>query len=334
MSTPSRFILSLAAFLLVGVTASPDAIAQGACGGDPLLNIPPRQLSPLSPDPLKDWYVYRGKRVYIPQPVIIAKQGRVVLSDAHGKQRPLVDAKGRLAAVRNGDTLQTGGDGFASIRSTDGSRLVIPTNSKVHLKNINQNPIQIELQKGRVENYVTDSSKSFVKNKGRTSYQIRTPAVTLSVRGTEFRVAYNEADNTARTAISQGLVAAQKPAECAPPDLLERGDGALVSKQGIKKVAMLPAPDLSALPVLYRGPDMIFTLKPVEKAIEYHMQAATDEAFIAVVKESYSSTPIIKFSDLPGGFYYVRFTAIDTNGIEGFASSDQFLYQPDTPYMY
>ena len=321
------WVTQLQALMCMGVFVSSIAYAQEVCDGDPLVNVP-RKVQSVA----KGHHVHKVKRVRAPNPTLISQHGEVLLRDANGKSRPLLDASGLLTAIKNGDTLQTLGDGFTSIRSSDGSRLVIPSNSTVYLKRISQTPIQIELKQGRVENYVADSSKSTAKNKAKTSYQIRTPAVTLSVRGTQFRVQYNEGENVARTAISDGLVAAQRPSVCAAATLLERGDGALVSQQGIKKVPMLPAPDLSGLSPVVRGDDMGFKLPAMDKAVQYHIQAAYDEQFLSVVKEGYSKTPDLKLGHLDSGFYFVRFTAIDANGIEGFASSDHFLYQPDTPY--
>ena len=318
-----RWITQLKALMCMGAFMSSMAYAQETCEGDPLVNVP-RKIQSVG----KSTHVHKVKRVRAPKPTLISQHGSVLLSDANGRLRPLLDASGQLTTIKNGDTLKTSGDGFASIRSSDGSRLVIPSNSTVFLKRISQTPIQIELKQGRVENYVADSSKSTAKNKDKTSYQIRTPAVTLSVRGTQFRVQYSEGENVARTAISDGLVAAQRPSVCAAAALLERGDGALVSQQGIKKVPMLPAPDLSGLPPVVRGEAMSFKLKAVDKAVQYHVQAAYDEQFLSVVQEGYSKTPELTLNHLEGGFYFVRFTAIDVNGIEGFASTEYFLYQP------
>lgn len=319
------WVYQLQAFMCMGIFVSPMTQAQDVCDGDPLVNVP-RKTQPFA----KGGHTHNVEHVRPPSPTLISQRGGVVLKDAKGNVRPLMDARGQLTNIKDGDTLQTSEDGFASIRSSDGSRLVIPSNSKVYLKHITHMPIQIELKQGRVENYVADSSKSTAKNKTKTSYQIRTPAVTLSVRGTQFRVQYSEGENVARTAISDGLVAAQRPSVCNAATLLERGDGALVSQQGIKKVPMLPAPDLSGLPAVMRGYEMVFKLPAVDKAVQYHVQAANDEQFLSVVKESYSKTPELKLSHLDSGFYFVRFTAIDANGIEGFAGSNYFLYQPDT----
>ncbi|TDR31438.1 FecR family protein [Hydromonas duriensis] len=262
-------------------------------------------------------------------PKLISEVGQVVVSDAKGIPHRLFNTKGKAVPIQDGYTVQTGVQSFFSMGLSDGSRLVIPSNSTVLLKQITKTPILIDVKKGRVENYVGDSSLSNPKNKNKTSYRVRTPAVTLSVRGTKFGVEHDAASNITRTDVSEGVVAAQSPTLCGAPIILSHGKGAFASAQGIREYTMLPAPNLEQLPLVVRGKTLQLKVPEIAAARRYHFRVSYDEQFLLLVQESYSDIPAMELSGLDSGYYFVKVNGVDADGGEGLSSAVNILYQPD-----
>lgn len=258
----------------------------------------------------------------------IAQEGDVGFYDSNGVVQSSFDNKGKSVAIKNGDSIKTSKQSFASVQMMDGSRLVIGSNSKVTLKHVSKSPVQIELKQGRIENYVTPSSQ-VSKNKAKTNYKVRTPAVTLSVRGTRFQVEHDQAANISRAGVSEGIVAAQSASVCGAPIILERNDGVLVDSQKIQKSVMLPSPNLEQVPSIIRGKSMQFSVPAVGKAQRYHAQLSYDAQFLMLVQEDFSEQPEFNFADLDSGYYFVKVSAIDSQGVEGTSATSNVLYQPD-----
>lgn len=151
-----------------------------------------------------------------------------------------------------------------------------------------------------------------------------TPTSNIGIRGTQFRVAYEDpATRTARTEVLEGRVRAEAPAQATGADVA--GGFGVAIKPGereIKVVALLPALPESALPARVErtrdAQQAIWTVGALSGAAGYRAELAQDSAFSQIVFDTKSNSPAINLSAATNGNYFARVRGFDTAGIEGY----------------
>lgn len=151
-----------------------------------------------------------------------------------------------------------------------------------------------------------------------------TPTSVVGVRGTQFRVAYDDpASRVARTEVLEGKVRADNPAQAVGADV-GGGFGVAVkpTEREIKVVALLPALPESALPARVErtreGAQASWTVGTLSGAAAYRAELAQDPAFTQIVFDTKSSSPAINLAAAPNGNYFARVRGVDASGIEGY----------------
>lgn len=151
-----------------------------------------------------------------------------------------------------------------------------------------------------------------------------TPTSIIGVRGTQFRVAFEDAaSGTARTEVLEGKVRADNPAQAAGADV-GGGFGVAIkpTEREIKVVALLPALPESALPARVErardGQQAAWTVGTLAGATGYRAELAQDPAFNQIVFDTKSVTPAINLAAAPNGNYFARVRGFDASGIEGY----------------
>jgi hypothetical protein len=228
---------------------------------------------------------------------------------------------GPLAAgsvVREGAVVTTGANAFARLDLPDGSRLAVPSQSRVRLEILHR----VRLT-GAVE-------RTFAVDAGRTestvapitapqdNYYVRTPVSVSAVRGTDFRVGYEAGDKAATTGVVEGTVKVNAP---------QGGQATVPAKFGIgvkpgvplNVVPLLPAPGVIDAGRIQDRRLVVFQVDGVEGAKAYRMQlgpdAGLEEQF---AEQTHDATkPEFDFEDMTDGNFFLRVTAIDPAGIEG-----------------
>jgi hypothetical protein len=151
-----------------------------------------------------------------------------------------------------------------------------------------------------------------------------TPTSVVGVRGTQFRVAFEDpASGAARTEVLEGKVRADNPAQAAGADV-GGGFGVAVkpTEREIKVVALLPALPESALPARVErareGQQAAWTVSALTGAAGYRAELAQDAAFTQIVFDTKSPGPAINLAAAPNGNYFARVRGFDASGIEGY----------------
>lgn|GEM_PF-331703 len=255
--------------------------------------------------------------------------------DVKGKQVPLEE--GMKVDEREG--VMTSPSAFVSLSLGDGSRIVLPSSSRITLLLNEEHSIpQVILEQGQVESYVIKRASDYDR------FQIVTPVGVLGVRGTHFRVRDDDGDQAVLEVLN-GQVAVNREEEPSSPQPARHSvvpdddevqvmarQGLRIQKQGkLTPVELLPAPRLLGQagqtgPV----PTWQLIMKPIEGATRYRAQVATDAAFLNIKQEQYSSTPQVNFHDLKAFFYHVRLSAYDAQGLEGETGVYDIFYYPRT----
>ncbi len=262
-----------------------------------------------------------------------------------------LDSKGKQIALEEGMTVdelegvKTSPSAFVSLSLGDGTRVVLPSSSRVTLKLNTEHAIaQVILEQGQVESYVIKRASDYDR------FQIVTPVGVLGVRGTHFRVR-NEDNGQSLIEVLNGQVAVDRldPRDprpkktasgktaknlTAPADEVQvmTRQGMRIQKEGkLTPTELLPAPRLlGQTGQTGDAPVWQLIMKPLPGATRYRAQVATDTAFLNIKQEQFSSTPEVNFSGLKAFFYHVRLSAFDEQGLEGETGVYDIFYYPRT----
>jgi hypothetical protein len=156
-----------------------------------------------------------------------------------------------------------------------------------------------------------------------TPLEVTTPTSVVGVRGTHFRVAYEDpASGTARTEVLEGKVRTDNTKQQVGINM-DGGFGAVVKPQEreIKVVALLRALPDAQVPAevlrMGRPQRAEWALGTLAGAASYRAQLANDEKFAQIQSDIKSVSPAIDLTAIANGKYYARVRGVDPSGIEG-----------------
>lgn len=315
--------------------ARDDMLVYQVKAGETLSGIAARGLEPVSAftevqrlNHIRDeHYVPVGTRLLIPRrllrstPILATVEnfrGAAQASEG-GPPRPLVLGM----TLKEGAVLQTGANTFIRLALPDASHLAIPSNSKVRLERLRAVVLtgsvdrQINVLSGGLETQVTPMTNPSSR------FVVATPVAQSSVRGTEFRVAYDAEHSRASSGVLKGAVAVASPkAEI----LAKLGEGVVASPQGLKgPLPLLAAPALTPASTVQTAEAMHFALKPVAGAQSYRLAIGSDAKVEAPLVEKTVDKPEADVPGLPDGAYFLRLTAISRDGLEGLPGVESFV---------
>ena len=281
---------------------------------------------------LKDGNVLSiGQRLNIPLRLLKSSPagGKVISAEGdvtQGGNKMLVGAP-----LASGSQFKTGANSSAVIELGDGSRIKLLPNSLAEIVTNKNYALRdasssgstnwfsglMRLSEGALEALASKTVKRA------TPLQIETPTSVVGVRGTEFRVAFDDpASRGARTEVIEGKVRADNPAQKSGADL-PMGTGAVVKplEKDVKVVILLPAPDLSAISSDVLKPQGSWPMPNLAGASGYHVQVASDEQFDKIVRDvkvASSAGASADLSSLANGNWFARVRGIDGVGLEGY----------------
>lgn len=244
-----------------------------------------------------------------------AVTGSVTRSGGAGASRPL--AKGDV--VREGDTISTGANSFATLAQADGSRITLPSQTRLRVAILRQ----IVLGGAAESNFIIESGKGEMSvtpmRKPSDRFEIRTPAAVAAVRGTEFRVGYDPAKFVSTLEVLHGRVG-ESATDGGPSADIANGLAAQRPLGGERSILTLPPAPVLLPPDKIQFP-LWLTLRVAapHPGWSYHFVLARDPDFVDVLAESVTSTGVARFDATPPGMLSAKITAIDEHGIEGFA---------------
>lgn len=235
--------------------------------------------------------------------------------------------------VQEGSQITTSKNGFITLALPDESRVSIPSNSQVLMAKLRMSKYtksprtEIKLVQGRVESKITP----MVNNKGR--FEVTSPLSVAGVRGTHFRVSLVD-DGTANEVITGGVEVGKKEKPNAL--ILPAGKGNVISQAGVGKATdLLPSPNLKTGFELQERLTLQFVVTPQTGAVNYRAQISLDAANQHIIAENTAKDALIKFTDINDGKYFIKVTAIDSQGLEGLPATLPFTVKarPEPPFM-
>lgn len=252
---------------------------------------------------------------------LVREAGSVNLFSA-GSSVPQPAAQG--AALRVGDRLETGANSAATVQFADGSRMLVQADSALTFDSMSAYhttgmvDTTMRLHRGRIENDIE-------KAKGPGSrFRIVTPAAVAAVRGTNFRIGFRDQDATMFSEVTGGEVgvSAQQVTRELPA-----GFG-LLAKTGTPPPpprALLPAPDLSALPARAERLLLAFEWPVTPGAAKYRAQLYAAADLESLLLDKVVNSARVEWNAPPEGEYVLRVRAMEADGLEGLSTDHAFV---------
>lgn len=226
-----------------------------------------------------------------------------------------------------GAEIHTGAGATTMLRFADDSSLLVLENSVVTLDTLSafgetgMVDTRMRLQRGRIDIRVTPFKVPDSR------FEVITPAAVAAVRGTDFRVSAERDTPVMRSEVLGGTVAvAAGGMKLDVPAGF--GTRAEAGKPPLKPRALLPAPNLVALPTQLRGSSVQLTWPAVHGAVAYRIQLAADMKFDSLLRDTLVRSPNIAWPDLPMGGLVLRVRAIDGVGLEGLNAHHSLVLEP------
>jgi hypothetical protein len=271
--------------------------------------------------------IYPGNVLTVPVAIMRAEPLQAKIVSFKGSTSVVTSGRSAAAsvglAIRPGDMLQTGVDGFVTILLSNGSRMTLPTQSRVRIIQMRQflltksTDFDFSVEKGRTEISVTPASNA------NNLFRLRTPIAVSAVRGTKFRIGYESQNDPSLTEVIEGKVAVDG-ANAAATSMVPAGFGAAAAASGdVGTEELLPAPAISDAARLWRNRFLDFDLAPVATARGYKLQLANDAEFQDMVAETRSTTTKLRLAGIDNGSYYARAMAVAPSGLEGLSQTVQ-----------
>lgn len=249
----------------------------------------------------------------------------------------LPNSKPRVAVlgeqVPTGATVNTSDNSQIILAFTDGSTLVLGSNTKVVLTRMDYFPTtgasnnDIQLEKGNVSSDVT--KPKLMNNR----YQLRTPSAITAVRGTELRLGVGEQQQTMTSVLSgQVDLSSQDHSQA-----IEAGFGAVADLNGKPGAPekLLPPPQLDQLSNVYHYNTPFISWQPIDNAAGYHVNLYRKENVRTLLRDDLRTNPTYFPADLPDGDYQLIARTRSSSGLEGKEQGHDFTIRanPQPPLV-
>lgn len=245
------------------------------------------------------------------------------------------------ATLAEGQTLQTGANASTVLELADGSRVRMPPSSLAelltHRVHGDEADAALAVTNGRFSGalrMVRGTVEVFAaKLRRATPLEVRTPTAVVGVRGTQYRVGFDDEKQLTRSEVLDGEVRLEAPDRRTATEL-RGGFGATLGAEARAPVpaALLAAPDLAAMPTLFERPLVRFAL-PAERDT-VRVQVAADAAFDRIVDDQQVPPGTdVRIAHLADASWYLRARRVDLQGLEGFDATRPFVLKarPEPP---
>jgi len=278
-----------------------------------------------------------GKTVSIPFRLLKYRKSEASLSAFRGNVSIVRGGQAIKPArgldIAEGSRLATAAGSFLTLQLEDGSRISMPSNSKMRLTRLRHilltDSVDYELavDNGRVRSKITPFDKKYDR------YRVRTPVAVSAVRGTDYRTRVDETTGTAYSETVEGAVdvAAGDSFEGANTVSVPAGKGAAATVTGDLETAdLLTPPEMIDPAKVQSEEELKFAIAPRAAASAHRVLVSSDAGFVDIVAEKLSNEATISLPGIEDGRYFAKATAIGQDGFEGMPATYSFKRQLST----
>ncbi|NVK22605.1 MAG: FecR domain-containing protein [Kangiellaceae bacterium] len=222
------------------------------------------------------------------------------------------------------DVVVTSADSSVALRFADGSELLLGENSELIF--------DVQTQYG--ETGMVDSRMRLNKGsaEGRVKkligpgshFEVHTPSAVATVRGTEFRVRVDAADNSVVfNEVSEGKVAVNLEQDS---KLVNQGFGLRASKNQplVEPKPLLAKPILSGVLDSYPGHPVILDWDLIDGAVSYQVEIFSDSNLTRLTQKFDTADHQLQLPLIEPDTYYARIKGIDSEAYQGLAAVQKF----------
>lgn len=218
--------------------------------------------------------------------------------------------------VRQGMQIETGASSALTVEFPDDTAISLPSQSRIRIDRLRRVLLTDALDRnfrllaGKTQSRVTPMTNPD------SNFRVTTPLSVSAVRGTDFRVGFDEEAGLAITETVGGLVGVA-PDEEQDEVGVPVGYGVIGTKDGLQPpVRLLPGPELTGLS-RGSGDSLVVTYKAVEGAKKYRVQITADQRYREVLNETTTEELTASISGIGSRPFFVQLTSIDQFGLEG-----------------
>jgi hypothetical protein len=226
-----------------------------------------------------------------------------------------------------GESIETGDNGFLTLSISTGARVSMPSRSKVRILRLRRYDLNggadldFAVDQGRTETSVTPFRDSTSR------FRMRTPVAVSAVRGTSFRIGYDGEAAPSLTEVVEGAVGVASVTTGNNSEV-PHGFGVAAKLSGsLDQEKLLPPPAMIEPGRLQQDANLRFDIKANPAATGHHVQLSRDAGFVDIFAAKRSPDASIEFSGVPDGVYFVRAMAIAKSGLEGLTETYSFKRQ-------
>lgn len=257
-----------------------------------------------------------------------AFRGNVAIADGG---RVITPVKG--LEIGEGSQLATSAGSFLTLQLEDGSRISMPSNSKMritrlrHILLTDSVDYELAVDSGRIRSKVTPFDKKADR------YRVRTPVAVSAVRGTDYRTRVDEKTGTAYSETVEGSVdvSAGDSFDAKSTVSVPVGTGAAATVTGkIATADLLSPPELLDPAKVQSEESLDFAIAPRAAAVAHRILISSDAGFVDIIGEKFSEGTSISLAGIPDGRYFGKATAFGEDGFEGMPATYSFKRQLST----
>ncbi|QZH75041.1 MAG: FecR domain-containing protein [Erythrobacter sp.] len=262
-----------------------------------------------------------GTRLLLPRDLLAWRPAGLVVRSFSGPVT--IDGAAPVigAPLSEGAVIRTGAGGFVTFQSPDGAAIALPSNSHARLERArvyalrDLRDVEFRILNGRGEVQAPTL-------RGDERFRTSTPVAVTAVRGTEYRVSFDEASGLGTTEVIEGAVWVERSED---ERLTGEGYGIAAREAGLSAPELLLPPAAIAAPGAVQTEEVVaFAVTPPPGAQESRTQIARDAGFLEMLAEDVSADGDTVFSRLEDGRYFVRARGIAASGVEGLSETFSF----------
>lgn len=260
-----------------------------------------------------------GQPLVVPREILRKEPVQAVVQSYRGTV--LVDSRPALVgmSVHESNLIETGQRSFVTLRLPDETTVALPSQTRVRVERMRRTLLannverSFAIEAGRARAKVTPMNDPY------SDFRFTTPVASSAVRGTEFRMKFDEASQRASSEVLEGAI------DFTAGKVLRRLDAGFGSASDLgAPVALLTPPDLVRPARIQDEEQLHFAVKPMPGAAGLLAQIALDAGFLDIIDEARSASSEIEMPGLPNGTYFVRVMGVDAHVLEGQAATYGF----------
>ena len=231
--------------------------------------------------------------------------------------------------LMEGDIVETGANGFATLTLPDESLVSLPSASRIRLARLREVPMsnsidrRFTLEAGRSDAKVTPMANPASR------FLITTPVAVAAVRGTEFNVTFTPSEMKQVTEVYEGKVGVTRIGSNVETLILAGFGHVATDTSSSRPIKLLGSPQVEQPQRIQAREAVTFRLGEVAGATGYLVELARDADFRDRIASGKFSGPEAVFEDIEDGKLFVRVSAFDSSGVAGARITHDFVRQID-----